>query len=129
MKQKKSMEKMTNIRALPVAKNSLNSFSGDMSRADTLSTNNGSGSGVLYKNNSESTAEKEAQVRPDKCDSVSTTNGGDDAKSKAAKRISLEAAILDARSKARNSVFASSGTNILEGIVLEFSRWPTLKKD
>jgi len=114
MKQKKSMEKMTNIRALPVAKNSLNSFSGDMSRADTLSTNNGSGSGVLYKNNSESTAEKEAQVRPDKCDSVSTTNGGDDAKSKAAKRISLEAAILDARSKARNSVFASSGTNILE---------------
>ena len=116
MKQKKSMEKMTNIRALPVAKNSLNSFSGDVSRADTLSTNNGSG--VLYKNNSESTSEKEGQFRLNKCDSVSTSNGGDDVKSKTAKRISLEAAILDARSKARNSVFASSGTNILEGMVL-----------
>jgi len=98
MKQKTAMEKMTNIRALPVAKNSVNSFGGEVSQTGTLNLNN----------------EKEVQVRPDKCDSIPSTNGGDEAKSKSAKRISLEATMLDARAKARNSVFASSGTNILE---------------
>ena len=31
------------------------------------------------------------------------------------KRISLEAAMMDARIKARNSIFVTSGTNIIEG--------------
>ena len=106
---------MTNIRALPVAKNSVNSFGGEVSQTGTLNLNNGKCGGLLHKNNSVSPAEKEVQVRPDKCDSIPSTNGGDDAKSKSAKRISLEAAMLDARAKARNSVFASSCTNILEG--------------
>merc|ERR1719500_497268 len=105
---------MTNIRALPVAKNSVNSFGGEISRTDTLSASNGTASDLQNRNNSECSTEKDGQVRPDKCDSIPTTNGGEDVKNKTAKRISLEAAILDARSKARNSVFASSGTNILE---------------
>ena len=36
---------------------------------------------------------------------------------KALKRISLDTAVAETRAKARNSVFASSGTNILEGII------------
>lgn len=99
MKQKTAMEKMTNIRALPVAKNSVNdSFGGEVSRTDTFDVNN----------------EKDGQIKPDKSDSIGATNGGEDIKNKAAKRISLETAMIDARAKARNSVFASSGTNILE---------------
>ena len=108
---------MTNIRALPVAKNSVNnSFGGEVSRTDTFDVNNGKVGETRHKNNSVSPAEKDGQIKPDKSDSIGATNGGDEIKNKAAKRISLETAMIDARAKARNSVFASSGTNILEGM-------------
>ena len=38
------------------------------------------------------------------------------------KRISLEAAMMDARIKARNSIFVTSGTNIIEGGIVSSVR-------
>ena len=112
------MEKMTNIRALPVAKNSVkDSFGGEESNSDTFDLNSVRGGDSLHKINSVSPTEKDSQAKQDLIQphSVSAANGGEDITNKSGKRISFGTAMSDARVKARNSVFASSGTNILEG--------------
>ena len=110
MKQKTAMEKMTNIRTLPTARNMAN----DPAISEVR---NGQDRGEKQsKPGSTSPTRKGGDEKADSTDSVPVTNGDLDLSSKSLKRISLESAMYDARAKARNSIFVSSGTNILEGM-------------
>ena len=96
MKQKKSMERTNNIRAIPVNRNLVkNSFEIDKTTTELL----------------EQEPHKANTISPAELD----TNGPGEPRPSQAKRISLETAMMDARMKARNSIFVTSGTNILEG--------------
>jgi len=110
MKQKTAMEKMTNIRTLPTARNMAN----DPAISEVR---NGQDRGEKQsKPGSTSPTRKGGDEKADSTDSVPVTNGDLDLSSKSLKRISLESAMYDARAKARNSIFVSSGTNILEAL-------------
>ena len=114
MKQKTAMEKL-NIRSLPLPKHSIqDSNVSEASNKDTFSQNSAKGGDTRHKTSSVSPAEKDCQVKSVKSNSICSANAID-IKIKRGKRMSLESAFLDARLKARNSVFASSGSNILEG--------------
>ena len=94
MKQKKSMQ-MT-IRTIPVDRNlAKNSFEMDKTTTELL----------------EQEPHKANTISPAELD----TNGTMEPRPGPGKRISLETAMMDARMKARNSIFVTSGTNILEG--------------
>ena len=95
MKQKKSMQ-MT-IRTIPVDNRNLakNSFEIDKTTTELL----------------EQEPHKANTISPAELD----TNGTSEPRPGQGKRISLETAMMDARMKARNSIFVTSGTNILEG--------------
>ena len=136
MKQKKNMERMNNIRTLPVTKNSIkNSFESDKTSNELLEQSNscdeiarsGSGSGSsssfgTHKPHTISPSELDRlSVTPIKTNTTCFANGTPTAERGLSvgpspnKRISLETAMLDAKMKARNSIFVTSGTNILEG--------------
>ena len=114
MKQKVAMEKMTNIRTLPIVKSTTGkgSLEGEGSSTETFDMSNS-----RPKSNLISTPEK---TNMDNMMLQKSENGSRDESvknDKALKRISLDTAVAETRAKARNSVFASSGTNILEGMV------------
>lgn len=142
MKQKKNMERMNNIRSLPVTNRTIkNSFESDKTTQELLEQSNssdeiagsisgsgstpsftgGAGGGPRPHTISPSELEHLA-VTPIK---TNTTSFGANPSSigssnslgpgPGGKRISLETAMMDARIKARNSIFVTSGTNIIEG--------------
>ena len=139
MKQKKNMERMNNIRTLPVTKNSIkSSFESDRTNNELLEQSNScdeiarSGSGSGSGSSSSFGAHKPHTISPSELDRLSVTpiktnttrfvNGNQPTAETGLsvgpspnKRISLETAMLDAKMKARNSIFVTSGTNILEG--------------
>ena len=138
MKQKKNMERMNNIRTLPATKNSIkNSFESDKTSNELLEQSNScdeiarSGSGSGSGSSSSFGTHKPHTISPSELDRLSVTpiktnttcfaNGTPTAERGLSvgpspnKRISLETAMLDAKMKARNSIFVTSGTNILEG--------------
>ena len=139
MKQKKNMERMSNIRSLPVTNRKIkNSFESDKTTHELLEQSNssdeiagsisGSGSTPSFtggpiggpRPHTISPSELEhLAVTPIK---TNTTNfgannsiGSSNSLGPGGKRISLETAMMDARIKARNSIFVTSGTNIIEG--------------
>ena len=142
MKQKKNMERMNNIRTLPVTKNSIkNSFESDKTTHELLEQSNssdeiagsisGSGSSPSFtgapRPHTISPSELEhLALTPIKTNTTSFTGNGSSMSlgpgPGGGKRISLETAMMDARIKARNSIFVTSGTNIIEGDLL-FVKW------
>ena len=148
MKQKQNMERMNNIRSLPVTNRTIkNSFESDKTTQELLEQSNssdeiagsisgsgstpsftgGAGGGPRPHTISPSELEHLA-VTPIK---TNTTSFGANPSSigssnslgpgPGGKRISLETAMMDARIKARNSIFVTSGTNIIEGDSKGFS--------
>lgn len=139
MKQKKNMERMNNIRSLPVTNRTVkNSFESDKTTHELLEQSHssdeiagsisGSGSTPSFTGGSRphtiSPSELEhLAVTPTKTNTTSfAANASSSIGSSnslgpgpGGKRISLETAMMDARIKARNSIFVTSGTNIIEG--------------
>ena len=103
MKQKKSMERTNNIRTIPLNRNCVkNSFENDKATTELLDQSNSSDL-ETQKANMMSRAELER------------SNSSSEPRHGQAKRISVESAMMEARMKARNSIFVTSGSNILEG--------------
>ena len=97
MKQKKSMERTNNIRTIPLNRNCVkNSFENDKATTELLDQSNSN------------------MISPAELDRSSSTS---EPRHGQAKRISVESAMMEARMKARNSIFVTSGSNILEGPV------------
>ncbi len=137
MKQKKNMERMNNIRSLPVTNRTVkNSFESDKTTHELLEQSNssdeiagsisGSGSTPSFtggpRPHTISPSELEhLAVTPIKTNTTSfaanvpSSIGSSNSLGPGGKRISLETAMMDARIKARNSIFVTSGTNIIEG--------------
>ena len=110
MKQKKSMERTNNIRTIPLNRNCVkNSFENDKATTELLDQSNSSD---LQE------AQKAAMISPAELDRSSSTS---EPRHGQAKRISVESAMMEARMKARNSIFVTSGSNILEGCLLPSS--------
>ena len=104
MKQKKSMERTNNIRTIPLSRNCVkNSFENDKATTELLDQSNSSD---LQE------AQKAAMISPAELDRSNSTS---EPRHVQAKRISVESAMMEARMKARNSIFVTSGSNILEG--------------
>ena len=107
MKQKKSMERTNNIRTIPLNRNCVkNSFENDKATTELLDQSNSSD---LQE------AQKAAMISPADLDRSNSTSHVQ------SKRISVESAMMEARMKARNSIFVTSGSNILEGCLLPSS--------
>ena len=110
MKQKKSMERTNNIRTIPLNRNCVkNSFENDKATTELLDQSNSSD---LQE------AQKAAMISPAELDRSNSTS---EPRHVQAKRISVESAMMEARMKARNSIFVTSGSNILEGCLLPSS--------
>ena len=106
MKQKKSMERTNNIRTIPLDRNCVkNSFENDKATTELLDQSNSSD---LQE------APKGAMMSPVELDRSNSTS---ESRNVQAKRISVESAMMEARMKARNSIFVTSGSNMLEGCV------------
>ena len=136
MKQKQNMERMNNIRSLPVTNRKIkNSFESDKTTHELLEQSNSSDEIAGSISGSGSTPSFTGGARPHTISpseleqlsvtpiKTNTTNFGANSSSigssnslgPGGKRISLETAMMDARIKARNSIFVTSGTNIIEG--------------
>ena len=106
MKQKKSMERTNNIRTIPLNRNCVkNSFENDKATTELLG----------QSNSSDLEAQKANMMSPAE---LERSNSASEPRHAQAKRISVESAMMEARMKARNSIFVTSGSNILEGCLV-----------
>ena len=109
MKQKKSMERTNNIRTIPLSRNCVkNSFENDKATTELLG----------QSNSSDLEAQKANMMSPAE---LERSNSASEPRHAQAKRISVESAMMEARMKARNSIFVTSGSNILEGCLVSLS--------